>query len=45
MTNCTYQSQGLSLAERQSRVKEIVRGLRYGTGNYIDNIDHAAMLQ
>ncbi len=36
-----YEKQGLSLNERQTRIKELVRGLRYGTEGYfwIDTFD------
>ena len=36
-----YQKEGLTLEERQARVKEIIRGVRYGTDGYfwIDTFD------
>ena len=41
-----YTKQGLDLSERQARVKEIVRGLRYGTDGYfwIDTFDGVNVL-
>lgn len=41
-----YQSQGLTLPERQNKVKELIRGLRYNSSGYfwIDNFEGVNIL-
>ncbi|MCR5725597.1 MAG: methyl-accepting chemotaxis protein [Treponema sp.] len=44
--DAVYEKQGLSLSERKARVKELVRGLRYGADGYfwIDTFDGVNVL-